>query len=174
MAEYGWKPHRMCVALKKHITGLDVICMTNRGYGFIEFEMSNSTISSVFRQPRKGAGRERINARMYSQLKRLLAADADPTLQPFPAQIPSVLRARFLHPRARTPASAHRSTVLPYRRAQTGQTYYLSRFDKSCYKLWKSHPFCRKPPFVLTRCLHAEVPFRQAVRTTSRNWVMKV
>ena len=43
------------VGSKKLIAGLNLlayyICYKTEGYGFIEFEMSNSTISTVFRQP---------------------------------------------------------------------------------------------------------------------------
>ena len=46
-AEYGWKPHRMLIA-KQIILQASVyryLRTSNRGYGFIEFEMSNNTIS---------------------------------------------------------------------------------------------------------------------------------
>ena len=50
LAEYGWKPEQ------KTIPGLSLLlyaCMENRGVHFIEFEISSSTISTVFRQPLK-------------------------------------------------------------------------------------------------------------------------
>ena len=53
LAEYGWKPpHRSCLAQKTyHGPELTGICIKfTEGYGFIEFEISNSTISTVFRQ----------------------------------------------------------------------------------------------------------------------------
>ena len=53
LAEYGWKPHRGFVGSQKHITGLSLLVYARKaeGYGFIEFEISNSTTSTVFRQP---------------------------------------------------------------------------------------------------------------------------
>ena len=57
LAEYGWKPHRVFVSSKKPITGLNspVYSWKPEGYGLIEFEISNNTISTVFRQPLKHA-----------------------------------------------------------------------------------------------------------------------
>ena len=60
LAEYGWKHHRVVgyacqIYNNKPITGLveSVKAWTTKGYGFIEFEISNSkmTILTVFRQP---------------------------------------------------------------------------------------------------------------------------
>ena len=52
LAEYGWKPHRVVVGSKRPITGhkLLVHAWTTERYGFTEFEMSNNTVSTVFRQ----------------------------------------------------------------------------------------------------------------------------
>ena len=45
LAEYRWKPHRVFVWPTTTITGLDVLvhALATEGYGFIEFEDSNST-----------------------------------------------------------------------------------------------------------------------------------
>ena len=53
LAEYGWKPHRVFLGQQKPITRLNflVYACTTEWYGFIEFEISNGTISPVFRQP---------------------------------------------------------------------------------------------------------------------------
>ena len=54
LAEYGWKPHGICVAQQNMLQASIYRYMRlakNRGYGFIEFEISNSSISTVFRQP---------------------------------------------------------------------------------------------------------------------------
>ena len=55
LAEHGWTPHRVSVA-QKNYHGLQFtdICMLHdqQGWrGFIEFEISISTIATVFRQP---------------------------------------------------------------------------------------------------------------------------
>ena len=42
LAEYGWKPHRVCPAKKAyHRPHFISICMKPEGYGFIEFQISN-------------------------------------------------------------------------------------------------------------------------------------
>ena len=55
LVEYGRMPHRSCLAQKK--LSRASICLvyawTTVGYGFIEFEISSSTCSTVFRQPLK-------------------------------------------------------------------------------------------------------------------------
>ena len=53
LAEYGWKPHRYVLVPNKPITGLNLLLCVwkTEGYGFIEIYISNSTISTVFRQP---------------------------------------------------------------------------------------------------------------------------
>ena len=53
MAEYGWKPRLVVAGSDKPVAGLVILAhaRTTEGYGFIEFESSNSTISTVFRQP---------------------------------------------------------------------------------------------------------------------------
>ena len=53
LAEYGWKPHRDLLAQSNcHRPQFIGIRVNNtEGYGFIEFEISNSTIPTVFRQP---------------------------------------------------------------------------------------------------------------------------
>ena len=53
LAEYGWKPHRDVLANKKTIAGLMLLVCAwkTEGYGFIEFEISNSTMSTVLCQP---------------------------------------------------------------------------------------------------------------------------
>ena len=54
LAQYGWKPHRDCLA-QKSLSGalLYWYVRETQGYGFIEFEVSNSTISTAFPQPLK-------------------------------------------------------------------------------------------------------------------------
>ena len=57
LAEYGWKPHGDYPAQKAYHGSQFIVYAWNTGaYGFIEFEMSNSTISTVFRQPLKETG----------------------------------------------------------------------------------------------------------------------
>ena len=51
LVEYDWKPHRDGVAQTKPIAGLLVYASTTAGYGFIELQISNCTISRVVRQP---------------------------------------------------------------------------------------------------------------------------
>ena len=52
LAEYGWKPHRDVFGSKKPVAGLNsLVAFKSEGYAFIEFEISNGTISIVFRQP---------------------------------------------------------------------------------------------------------------------------
>ena len=62
LPEYGWKPHRVVLAANDNITGLTLLAyiyiyiyiymyIYTEGYGFIEFEISNSTVSTVFHQP---------------------------------------------------------------------------------------------------------------------------
>ena len=52
LAEFGRKPHRIVVA-HKSISWASIYWYMNekKGYGFIEFEISNSTTSTVLRQP---------------------------------------------------------------------------------------------------------------------------
>ena len=53
LAEYSWKPHRVSFCSKKPTTGLNSLlyALKSEKYGFIEFEISNSTVSTVFGQP---------------------------------------------------------------------------------------------------------------------------
>ena len=55
LAEYLWKCHRVVVGSKQPIAGLGLLAyaQSTEGYGFVEFEMSNNTSSTVFRQPLK-------------------------------------------------------------------------------------------------------------------------
>ena len=57
LAEYAWKPHRI-VAVQTNtlqVSTYRYMRNTTGGYSFIEFEISSSTISTVFRQPLKYA-----------------------------------------------------------------------------------------------------------------------
>ena len=49
----GWKPHRDSLARAKPVVGLNLLlhARNTEGYGFVAFEISSSTISTVFRQP---------------------------------------------------------------------------------------------------------------------------
>ena len=77
LAEYSWKPHRDSLAPKRPFMGLDLLVCAweTEGYGFIEFEVSNSTISTVFRQPRslgsggleQGTAAERLERRLVKR-----------------------------------------------------------------------------------------------------------
>ena len=53
LAEYGWKPHRISVVQNNRSRApiYRYIREEHGRYGFIEFKMSNSIISTVFRQP---------------------------------------------------------------------------------------------------------------------------
>ena len=59
LAEYDLKTHRDCLSQTKHLgpqfTGT-VYAWKTEAYGFIEFEISNSTTSVSFRQPLSQAG----------------------------------------------------------------------------------------------------------------------